>query len=230
MKKVNGLLFDFNGTLFFDSDIQLEAFKKCYYRDGLVPPDDDYIVKNIFGRPNSEIYKKYFFTDATEKQIEDFVFFKENTYIALCLERKDRLHLCDGAEEMLDYLKENNIPVCIATGSERLNVEFYLEHLHIGKWFTLDNIVYSDGSFKGKPAPDIYKLAAARIGLDASECAVFEDGSSGLRSANAAGAAVTVAIYEDKLPSPITEDIHTDIICHSLKDWKQLLDDLGLLK
>ena len=225
---IKGLLFDFNGTLFFDSDIQLDAFRRCYVRYGLVAPDDDYIVKNIFGMPNSAIFKTYFFADATDEQIEDFIRFKEKTYISLCREQKDRLHLCEGAPEMLDYLVEHGIPVCIATGSERENVEFYFECLGLERWFTYDTIVYTDGSFRGKPHPDIYELAAKRIGLDTAECAVFEDGSSGMRSANAAGAGKTVALYEEWLPSPITDDVKVDAVYHTLLDWKSVLADLGI--
>ena len=225
---VKGLLFDFNGTLFFDSDIQLNAFRRCYDKYGLVAPDNNYIVKNIFGMPNTAIFKNYFCADATDEDIEKFTAFKEKTYISLCREQKDRLHLCEGATEMLDYLKEKGVPMCIATGSERENVEFYFECLELGRWFSYDTIVYTDGTFKGKPHPDIYKLAASRLGLDASECAVFEDGGSGMRAANAAGAAKTVAIFEDWLPSPIAEDIKVDMVIHDLKDWKTVLSELGI--
>jgi HAD superfamily hydrolase (TIGR01509 family) len=225
---IKGILFDFNGTLFFDSDIQLKSFKGCYKKYGLIPPDDDYIVKNIFGMSNNAIFRQYFDANATDKDIAEFISFKEKTYISLCREQKDRLHLCEGACEMLDYLVKKGIPVCIATGSERENVEFYFECLGIGRWFTYDTVVYTDGSFRGKPYPDIYELAAKRIGLDAGECAVFEDGSSGMRAANAAGAGMTVALYEDWLPSPITSDVKVDAVYHTLKDYKAVLSGLGI--
>ena len=225
---IKGLLFDFNGTLFFDSDIQLEAFKRCYYKYGLTPPDDDYIVKNIFGMPNQAIFKQYFFEDATDEQINEFIAFKEKTYIAICRENPNRHSLCEGADQMLDYLCEHDIPICIATGSERENVEFYFECLGIGKWFSFDTVVYNNGTFKGKPHPDIYELAAKRIGLSPAECAVFEDGGSGMRSSNSANAGMTVALYEQGLPDPIADDIKVDMVLHSLKDWKQILKRIGL--
>ncbi|MBE6577065.1 MAG: HAD family phosphatase [Ruminococcaceae bacterium] len=225
---IKGLLFDFNGTLFFDSDIQLDSFKRCYARYGIIPPDDDYIFKNIFGMQNTAIFKQYFFEDATEEQIADFINFKEKTYISLCREQKDRLHLCEGAPELLDYLKKKGIPVCIATGSERENVEFYFECLGLGRWFTYDTVVYTDGTFRGKPYPDIYEIAAKRLGLDPSQCAVFEDAGGGMRAANAAGAGKTVALYESWLPSPIPDDVKVDAVYHSLTDIKGLLSDLGI--
>ena len=131
--------------------------------------------------------------------------------------------------EAIEYLKENNIPFCLATGSPLINVNFYFEALGIGRWFSFDNIVYCDGSFPGKPAPDIYKLAADRLGLDTSECAVFEDGTSGILSANAAGVSKVMALWEEGVPSPLTEKTRVDGIYHSLKDWKNILSSIGII-
>ena len=63
----------------------------------------------------------------------------------MSLEDKDNFHLAEGVEEFLDFLKENDVPMTIATMSDKLNVDFYIEHFHLEKWFDLDKIVYSDG-------------------------------------------------------------------------------------
>ena len=132
-----------------------------------------------------------------------------------------------GAPEFLDYLKENNIPFCLATGSGMDNLSFYIEQMDLGRWFTLDNIVYFDGSFQGKPEPDTYVLAAKKLGLDPSECAVFEDGTSGIISARRAGAGAVIGVYEPTMPSPITDDVKCDEIYHDFTQWKEILKNLG---
>lgn len=228
MGAVKGILFDFNGTLFFDSDLHIEAFLECFRRYSLPPQDREYIVKNIFGRTNAAIFREHYCPDATDAQAAEFEHLKEGLYMDMCRARASRLSLVSGVPEMLDYLSERGIPFCIATGSPLENVEFYFEHLGLGKWFTLDNIVYCDGSFAGKPAPDIYRLAAQRLGLDASECAVFEDGTSGILAARAAGAASVIAVWENGLPCPLTEQAHADAVYHSFEDWKQILTSLGI--
>ena len=230
MSKVKGLLFDFNGTLFFDSEYHIEAFFECFRKYGLAVPDRKFIVENIFGRTNEAIFLQHYRSDATKEEITEFEQLKESMYMEKCKSSPERLKLCDGAAEILDYLKEHSIPFCIATGSPLENVNFYFEYLDLGRWFTLDNIVYCDGSFAGKPAPDIYELAAKRLGLDCSECAVFEDGTSGMRSANAARAARVIGVWEQGLPSPLSDGVRVDAVYHDLSNWREILRSIGLLK
>ena len=82
----------------------------------------------------------------------------------------------------------------IATMSEWDNVEFYIEHFHLEKWFDIDKIVYSDGKIPGKPAPDIFLIAAKKLGLKPSECVVIEDALAGIKSAHSAGIGKIIAI------------------------------------
>ena len=220
---IKGLLFDFNGTLFFDSKYHLDAFNIFFDKYGLERRDREYVIRNIFGRSNRAIFLEQFCPDATDSEIEAFESFKEHLYMDSCLKNPQDLKLCDGAEDMLDYLKEHSVPYCIATGSPLENVKFYFEHLGLDRWFTYDNIVYTDGTFKGKPEPDCYILAAERLGIKAEECLIFEDGTSGIMSADAANAAGVVAIYDKDLPSPLCDGIWVDLVVHSFKDWKEIL-------
>jgi beta-phosphoglucomutase-like phosphatase (HAD superfamily) len=78
--------------------------------------------------------------------------------------------------------------------SEWDNVEFYIKEFELERWFDLDKIVYSDGTIPGKPAPDIFEIAASKIGLKPSECVVIEDALAGIKSAQSAGAGKIIAI------------------------------------
>ena len=140
------------------------------------------------------------------------------------------MHLCDGAPELLDFLKENGIPYCLATGSGLDNVSFYMENMGLGRWFDMSNIVYADGSFKGKPEPDAYILAAKKIGLSPSECIVFEDGTSGMVAARRAEAGAVIALYDHSLPSPFTDEVECDAVYPDLTDWKEILKKFGVLR
>ena len=226
---IKGILFDFNGTLFFDSEYHARAFELCCEKYGMPVFDRQFMINNIFGRTNAEICMSHYIPNATEAQIEEFGKYKEKLYTDACIDNPTHLHLCEGVTEMLDYLKKNSIPYCIATGSPLENVEFYFEHLGLGKWFTMDNLVYCDGSFAGKPAPDIYLLAAKRLGLDTSECAIFEDGTSGILAARAAGAGKVIAVWEQGLPSPLNDKAQVDGVYHDFSEWKKIFAELGLI-
>lgn len=88
----------------------------------------------------------------------------------------------------------------IATMSDWGNVEFYIKHFHLEKWFEIDKIVYSNGIIPGKPAPDIYKIAAKNLDLKPKECIVVEDALSGIESARAAGIGKIIAICSEESP------------------------------
>ena len=229
-KKFTGVLFDFNGTLLFDSDMHMEAFRQVFPLYGHPAPSDDFMIQRCFGRTNETIYKENFNPDATAEDILEFERRKEAIYHQLCLSSPERFRLVDGAVELLDYLKENKIPFCLATGSNWLNVEFYIKHLNLSRWFGMENMVYDNGTYPGKPAPDIYILAAQKLGLPTSECLVFEDGTSGVRAANAAGVGGVVLVYDENLDSPLTESTRVDEVHHDLKNWREILSRFGILR
>ena len=186
MKKFKGILFDFNGTLFFDSDFHIEAFQRIFPELGAPAPTKEEVIERILGRSNAMIYRENIKADASDAETAEFGHNKESIYFELCLANKERFRLTEGAEEFLDHLKAEGIPFTIATGSDRESVDFFFEHLGLDRWFHIEKIVYTDGSFKGKPSPDCYLIAAEKLGLSAEECLIFEDGRSGIMSANAA--------------------------------------------
>ena len=223
MKGFKGILFDFNGTLFFDSEFHIDAFQQIFPRLGAPAPTREEVIERILGRSNAMIYRENIKPGASDEETVEFAHDKEAIYFGLCLANKDKFKLADGAEEFLDYLKAEGIPFTIATGSDKESVDFFFEHLGLDRWFDMEKIVYTDGSFRGKPSPDCYLLAAERIGLRAEDCLIFEDGRSGIMSANAANAACVVAIYEEGLPSPLCEETRVDLVIHSFKEWKKIL-------
>ena len=223
MKEIKGILFDFNGTLFFDSDLHIKAFQEIFPMFGAPKPTKEYLAENVFGRPHVKIYRDNINPYATYEEAADFGRKKEAIYYELCLADKERLKLVDGAEELLDHLKVEEIPFTIATGSCREEVKFFFEHLGLERWFDIDKMIYADGSFDGKPAPDCYVLAAEKIGLSSSECLIFEDGTSGIMAANAANAKSVVAVYDEGIPSPLREGVEVDAVYHDLKSWREIL-------
>ncbi len=77
------------------------------------------------------------------------------------------------------------LPMAVASGSEESTVRACLEAIGILDLF--DTIVTPADVAKGKPAPDMFLLAAKRMGVNPADCLVFEDGQSGLDAAKAAG-------------------------------------------
>ena len=189
-----GIIFDFNGTLFFDSEKHLEAWREFSAKLRGVPFSDEEMRHHMFGRTNKDIIAYAIGHEPAPELVEKMAKEKEGLYRDRCRAEGEKCKLAPYAIEFLDYLKINNIPRTIATMSEWDNVEFYIEHFKLDKWFDIDKIVYSNGKIKGKPAGDIYEIAASKLNLAPKDCVVVEDAVSGIMSAYNAGIGKIVAM------------------------------------
>lgn len=192
---VRGCIFDFNGTLLFDTPAHADAWRAFLLEEGIAVTDAD-IQKHIQGRPNPDILR-HFLGELTDQEILICSKRKEEKYRAVCLQKNDWFRLVDGVPEMFDRLRAEGVPFTIATSSQWDNVSFYFEHLGLDRWFTPETLVFDDGKMRGKPAPDIYLRAMALIGCRPEECAVFEDSLSGIQAGRAAGAGWIIAVDSD---------------------------------
>lgn len=217
---VKGFIFDFNGTLFWDSHMHYEAWIEFSKRLRGTPFTTEEMQKYMFGRTNADIIAYALGKKQPDDVVEKFAKEKESYYREMCKKDLEHFVLAPGVIEFLDYLKENNIPRTIATMSEKDNVDFYIEEFNLAKWFDIDKIVYSDGTIPGKPAPDIFLKAAKNIGIQPSNCIVFEDAISGIEAAKRAniGTIIAVASLED-----ISYYQNIDGISTIIKDFKNIV-------
>ncbi len=191
---MQGIIFDFNGTLFFDSQLHYDAWRIYSKKLRGYEFTDDEMRTKMFGRTNADIIEYAIGEKPTAEMVEKLGKEKEAMYREMCKKNPECLVLSPGAENFLNYLKSRNIPRTIATMSEWDNVEFYIKEFKLEKWFDLDKIVYSNGKIPGKPAPDIYQIAARNINLSPKDCIVIEDAISGINAANSAGIGMIIAI------------------------------------
>ena len=85
-----------------------------------------------------------------------------------------------GAPELLDFLKQNNIKVALATGTTRKSTEHHLNEVGLNDYF--DATVCGDEIENGKPAPDIFLKAAKLLKVQPETCFVFEDSLNGIKA------------------------------------------------
>ena len=125
-----------------------------------------------------------------------------------------------GLVPLLDWLAERDVPVAVATSTQHA---LALEKLALaGLRERFETIVCGDQVPKGKPAPDVYREAVARIDADPARCIALEDSEIGLRAAHAA--VLTCSVVPDLLPpSPEYEPLAHAIV-PSLREARALLD------
>jgi beta-phosphoglucomutase-like phosphatase (HAD superfamily) len=186
-EKYKGVIFDFNGTLFFDSDKHEKAWKRFSTDVRGYAFTDEEIARMVHGRTNRAILEYLLEREIPDDVLQYFVVKKEAYYKQSCLLDKKNMKLVDGATDLFEFLIKSRIPMTIATASDATNLEFFNEQFALERWFAMEKIVFDDFKIKGKPAPDMFLTATEKLGVKPVECIIFEDSESGVQAAKAAG-------------------------------------------
>ena len=194
MTSFQGIIFDFNGVLLWDSPLHEQAWRQISIELRGESLTDEEIAAHVHGRHNRDILAYLTGRPAVGAELRQLAHHKETIYRQLCLAPDANFVLSPGAVGLLDFLVGQHIPHTIATASGKDNLDFYLKHLELSRWFDPAQIVYDDGLRPGKPAPDIYQQAARNLDLPSARCVVVEDSRSGLQAAYAAGIGQIIAL------------------------------------
>jgi HAD superfamily hydrolase (TIGR01509 family) len=198
------VIFDIDGTIVDNMHLHAEAFGVFAERHGLPPLTRDDRAR-LDGRRNSEIFPILFKRDVERDEWLAYEHEKEGLYRELS---RGRLLPMRGLHALIARLKEERIPMALATSAPKLNVEHTLAELGLSDAFPI--IVRGDEVGRGKPAPDVFIEAARRLGVHADDCLVFEDAPMGIEAAHAAGMRVVAlttsfnAAHFDQLAAPPT--------------------------
>ena len=176
------VIFDMDGVLLDTETIYTRATQQIVGRFGKVY---DWSVKgHMIGRP--AIDSARYLVQALDLPISPEAYLEER---ALLFE--DMMPLAEpmpGAPELTAVLAARGVPMAVATSSSR--AVFDLKTVRHRAWFAcFDAIILGDDPrvARGKPAPDIFLVAAACLGVAPERCVVVEDAPAGLEAAHAAG-------------------------------------------
>jgi beta-phosphoglucomutase len=214
--KLKGVVFDFNGTLLWDTPLHNRAWDIFLQRHHLKMTDEEK-DKRIHGRNNELIFRDIFNKNLTSEEILDFVEEKESIYRDIC--REVKIDLAPGARDFISFLKVGHIPFTIATASEIGNVRFYIEFLKLDKLIDPQYILYNDGSYRSKPDPDMFLSAIHKLGFLPGDVLIFEDSYAGIEAALAAKPGKVIIVNStNKDYSRFMADtiIHFSQVSHSL--------------
>jgi HAD superfamily hydrolase (TIGR01509 family) len=129
-----------------------------------------------------------------------------------------------GLDDLLALLDSLGVPKAVATSTERRQAAAQLGGLGLLDRFNA--IATGDEVVNGKPAPDLFLLAAHRLGIEAAQCLVLEDSEAGILAAHRAGMQAWV-VPDLKPPSPAVEELtqgRFDSLVAVEKNLRRLLD------
>ena len=184
----NGAVFDLDGTL-LDSMWVWNEVDRLFLQSKNLPAHPDYIkTLGPMGFHRAAEYTRSYFglDEPVEKILEEWYLLAKDAY-------DTRVQLKSGAAEYLEILKAHNVRIGAATSNHEDLFTGTLKRCGIYEYF--DAFTTTSEVSRGKNFPDVYLLAAERIGGTADGSAVYEDIAAGLRGAKSGGF-LTVGVKE----------------------------------
>jgi len=213
--RIEALIFDMDGLL-LDTEWIGEVTWEYAGRDlGIVVPHD--VVLMMIGR-NMPSIRKILELEMPPGTNIDALVSRADFYYHDLIDREPMV-LKPGAREIVEWGASHGIPCGLATSSQRTQAQHKLARASIARFFP--QRACGDDVEHGKPAPDIFLLAAQRIGANPQRCLVFEDSSPGIQGAHAAGM-TTILVPDRHPPSDLARRVAT-CICNDLFEAREWL-------
>lgn len=173
---MKAIIFDCDGVLVNTEILSAQAFRTVYARHGLTISHDDFVQQ--IGLKQADIIK---ILRGAEGGLLPPEADAQLTAEVLTLIR-DHVQPTEGIAALLQGLR---LPFCVASSSDVARIRLSLGTAGVlapfeGRIFSSSMVV------NGKPAPDLFLLAATHLGADPAECIVFEDSLAGITAARAA--------------------------------------------
>jgi beta-phosphoglucomutase len=203
---ITGVIFDMDGVMVLSENAHWQSWQVAAKRRGLRAEYSKFI--SCFGRTNPDCIRVIFgevSTDESNAIAND----KESAYRDIV---RAEVPLAPGLRELLHALRARGIRTAVGSSAPPENINLILDAGKLRDSFD----AVADGSQvkRGKPAPDVFLLAAEKMGVPAGNCAVIEDASAGIAAAVAAGMVaigVTTTNSAEKLRAAGAQHLFKDI-------------------
>jgi beta-phosphoglucomutase family hydrolase len=176
-----GAIFDWDGVVIDSSRHHEESWNRLASEEKLGLPEGHFLKG--FGMKNEAIIPGILGWTADDEEIRRLSLRKEVLYREIIRERG--LEPLPGVRAFLERLELGKVPCIIGSSTHRLNITVSLEILGLERFFS--GIVSAEDVRQGKPHPEVFLLAAGRIGVEPARCVVFEDAPMGIEAALAGG-------------------------------------------
>ena len=180
MREPCAVIWDVDGTLVDTAELHFAAWARLFGEMGLAFDRDAFAA--TFGRRNPEIIRFLFRREFTDAEVGHIGETKE-TYYRSAAEKG--VHLLPGVRELLDGLHARGVRQAVGSSAPRGNLDLILRITDSRRYF--DAIVGMEDTTRGKPDPQVFLVAAEKLGIQPSRCVVLEDAVAGVEAAKAGG-------------------------------------------
>ena len=182
---IKAVLFDMDGLMVDTESLATEAFIHSAKKQGYdMTKEETLLVLGFTTKSIYDFWENYFKnSDVSGKQlVDDHYKYIENILFTTGPRKMPYI------EELLKYLKNSNYKVAVASSSSMNHIINNMEKTDLKKY--IDEFASGAEVENGKPAPDVFLLAAKRLGVKSEECLVLEDSKAGVIAGSSAGAKV----------------------------------------
>ncbi len=196
---MEGIIFDMDGVLVETERFHYLAWVKTFESVGITLTYEQYeSCCQAQGRTNA--IRNMMGNHVSTDEISRLSQMKERAYINFLQEKG--IHFFEDAALLLNRLQRTGIKMAVASSSK--NAAFVLEKAGWIEWF--DCIVTGNEIVNNKPNPEIFFLAAQRLGLPKEELMIIEDSPAGIHGAIRSGISVIV-LNRDEMPMVLSEEM-----------------------
>jgi len=174
------VIFDMDGVLIDSYAAHFASWRRVYSEMGLDYTEADFAAD--FGRTSRDILFRRFGDQLTSERTRELDERKEALFRD---ELQEHFPAMDGAGELIDALAGDGFRLAVGSSGPPENIGLCLEKLGRGSKFGA--VVTGQDVTRGKPDPQVFQLAAERLGVPPARCAVVEDAVHGVEAANRAG-------------------------------------------
>jgi len=192
------VLWDLDGTLVDSEELHWRAWRQTMAAEGV--PITWQQFRATFGQRNDSFVPQWLGSAATPEGVARVADAKEACYRRLV--RELGLTPAPGAAEWVQRLEQEGWRQAIASSAPRKNVEVMLESLGLRNYFQV--LVAAEDVTAGKPDPQVFLLAAARLNVSPERSVVVEDAPAGIEAARRAGMR---SIFISRGPTAVQADL-----------------------
>jgi beta-phosphoglucomutase len=178
---LRAVLWDLDGTLADSTVFHWRSWQSALAAEGVSVTEDQF--RATFGQRNEEILSVWLGPTADAERIGRVAEAKEEAYRSYV--KGEGIAPLPGAAEWVRTLHGLGWRQAIASSAPRQNIEVMHSALALGG--LIDTLVGAEDVRSGKPDPEVFLVAAARLGVEPARCVVVEDAEAGIEAARRAG-------------------------------------------
>lgn len=181
---IKAVIFDLDGVLVTTDELHYWAWKQLADEEGITgfTREDNLRQRGVSRMASLEVVLEKTGRQYSDEEKAALAERKNSIYVA-SLAKLDKSAVLDGVFEFIRYLKEKNIKT--AVGSASKNTPLILEKTGLAGLF--DTVSCGLDTQKSKPNPEVFLIAADRLGVPCESCLVIEDSDAGIQAAKAGG-------------------------------------------